>query len=55
MRYRHAVSAQWGVSTFNSGVINNSTSTFQNYWLGHNCPLQLSPNSACAAVLVSFI
>jgi len=40
---------------FNSAAINSSASTFQNYWVGHNGPLQWSPNSACAAVLVSFI
>jgi len=34
---------------FNSAAINNSGSTFQNYGV------QWSPNSACAAVLVSFI
>ena len=40
---------------FTSSAINNSTSKVQNYWVGHNGPLQWSPNSACAAVLESFI
>ena len=40
---------------FNSAAINNSTSAFQNYWIGRNGPLQWLPHSACAAALVSFM